>query len=72
MVRAWTGTYDKTRERNWLGHREGDSTDDYTTSVELYYKIAPYDWFHRILRRPGLGGGKIGENHLSWKKSIHA
>jgi hypothetical protein len=37
--------------------------------LQIVFKADLYNWFHRIFRRPGLGGDKTGENQPFCKKN---
>ena len=45
-----TEHYDEYQVRNWLGHEQIQTTMDYIRDAEQYYKLAPYDWFKRVLK----------------------
>jgi len=47
-----TGTWDKEDVKDWLGHDDLRTTDDYTKYAKKYYKLAPYDWIKAILKQP--------------------
>ena len=45
-----TNHFDVYQVRNWLGHSEIQTTMGYISDSEQYYKLAPYDWFQRVLK----------------------
>ena len=45
-----TGTWDTLDVRNWLGHTNVKTTVGYLRDAEQYMKLAPYDWFQRVLK----------------------
>lgn len=44
--------WNKSKVQAYLGHEKIDTTTHYTRDAEQLLKIAPYDWFKRILRQP--------------------
>jgi integrase len=53
--------WNKSKVQRYLGHTRIDTTSNYTNNAEQLMKIAPYDWFKRILRQPKK---ELGENTL--------
>jgi integrase len=51
----------KSKVQTYLGHEKIDTTTNYTIEAEQLLKVAPYDWFKRILRQPNK---KLEENTL--------
>lgn len=45
-----TGSYDVFTVKNWLGHDEQETTDNYVHFAEMYYNQYPKSWVHNALR----------------------
>jgi len=45
-----TGLWDKEDVKDWLGHDDLRTTDDYTKYAKKYYNLAPYDWIKAVLK----------------------
>ena len=45
-----SGRYDVFKVKNWLGHDEQETTDNYVHSAEIYYDQYPKSWIHNALR----------------------
>jgi len=62
--------WNKNRVQNWLGHENESTTNAYIKSADQYLRLAPYDWFQRVLRRKKGCGGKHAENHRNGKNGV--
>lgn len=45
-----TRTWDKEDVKNWLGHDDLRTTDEYTQYAKRYYQLAPFDWIGAVLK----------------------
>lgn len=45
-----TGVWDKEDVKDWLGHDDLRTTDDYTKYAKKYYQLAPFDWIGAVLK----------------------
>ena len=53
-----TGDFDCFPVKNWLGHDELDTTDNYVHFAEMYYRQYKKSWIHNALRSPKKARGK--------------
>jgi integrase len=60
-----TKHWNRNRVQNWLGHENENQTNTYVRSAEQYMRIAPYDWFKRVLKCTKI---RAGENTLKISK----
>ena len=44
--------------KNWLGHEELKTTENYIHYAEMYYNQYKHSWIHHALRSHKNGGGK--------------
>jgi hypothetical protein len=49
-TRIESGNYDKFRIKNWLGHEDQKTTDNYVSFAEMYYNQYPKSWIQNALR----------------------
>jgi integrase len=63
LIREYINTkhWNEGKVKRYLGHENINNTIKYTKDAEQLIKIAPYDWFKRILRQPR---NKLEENTL--------
>jgi len=45
-----TGNYDMYEVRDTLGHENIQTSTNYIRNAKQYMKLAPYDWFKRVLK----------------------
>ncbi len=53
-----SGSYDKFRIKNWLGHENQKTTDNYVHYADMYYNQYPKSWIHEALRSHNFVRGK--------------
>ena len=72
LIKEYTESkhWNKNRVQNWLGHENESTTNSYIKNAEQYLRLAPYDWFQRVLRRKNSCGGKHVENHRNAKNGV--
>ncbi len=44
--------WNRNRVQNWLGHDKETTTNTYISQAETYLRLAPYNWFKRVLNKP--------------------
>lgn len=53
-----TGKFDAYTVKNWLGHEEIQTTENYIRYAEQYYNQLPVDWIGCALKPQNYLGGK--------------
>lgn len=61
-----TGRYDVFTVKNWLGHEEQDTTDNYIHFAEQYYNQYPKSWIHDALRSHNFMRGQHQSKTRVW------
>ena len=55
------GKFDTYTVKNWLGHEEMQTTENYIRYAEQYYNQLPVDWISCALKPQNYMGGKHGK-----------